>query len=52
MTKERLFILIRIFFFEYFSQNFLFKAQDNFQSFMIITFRITSDFFQKQDDCI
>lgn len=44
MTKERLFILIRRSFFEYFSQNFLFKAQDNFQ-FMIIPFRITPDFF-------
>jgi hypothetical protein len=52
MTKERLFILIRRFFFEYFSQNFLFKAQDNFQSIMIIPFRITHDFFHKQDDWI
>ena len=47
MTKERLFILIRRFFFDYFSQNFLFKAQDNFKTFMINPFRITSDFFFK-----
>jgi hypothetical protein len=47
MTKERLFILIRRFFFDYLSQNFLFKAQDNFQTFMINPFRTTSDFFFK-----
>lgn len=47
MTKERLFILIRRFFFDYFSQNFLFKAQDYFQTFMINPFRTTSDFFFK-----
>lgn len=47
MTKERLFILIRRFFFDYLSQNFLFKAQDNFQTFIINPFRTTSDFFFK-----
>ena len=47
MTKVRLFILIRRFFFDYLSQNFLFKAQDYFQTFMINPFRTTSEFFFK-----
>ena len=47
MTSERLFILIRRCFFDYLSQKFLFKAQDNFQTFMINPFRMTSDFFFK-----